>query len=88
MCVERKKSIHFYRHLLTEILFLFATNSPAFIRIGGFDISFKHFSNGLKKRAHLNNEVMSLYIESFNTEQTYNSTKPRKFAFSPHVVVS
>ncbi|XBI98532.1 hypothetical protein VPH35_018762 [Triticum aestivum] len=28
---------------------------------------------------------MSLYIESFNTEQTYNSTKPRKFAFSPHV---
>ena len=58
---------------------------PAFIRIGGFDISFKHFSNGLKKRAHLNNEVMSLYIESFNIEQTYNSTKPRKFAFSPHV---
>ncbi|KAM3227173.1 hypothetical protein ACQJBY_059210 [Aegilops geniculata] len=58
---------------------------PAFIRIGGFDISFKHFSNGLKKRAHLNNEVMSLYIESFSIEQTYNSTKPRKFAFSPHV---
>ncbi|KAE8780802.1 hypothetical protein D1007_46111 [Hordeum vulgare] len=30
--------------------------SPSFIRIGGFDISFKHFSNGLKKRAHVNNE--------------------------------
>ncbi|KAI5006025.1 hypothetical protein ZWY2020_033268 [Hordeum vulgare] len=59
---------------------------PSFIRIGGFDISFKHFSNGLKKRAHVNNEVMSLYIESFNIEHMYNSSKPRKFAFSPHVV--
>ncbi|KAE8814980.1 Cytokinin-O-glucosyltransferase 2 [Hordeum vulgare] len=43
-------------------------------------------SNGLKKRAHVNNEVMSLYIESFNIEHMYNSSKPRKFAFSPHVV--
>uniref|UniRef100_A0A8I6YUT4 Ubiquitin-like protease family profile domain-containing protein n=1 Tax=Hordeum vulgare subsp. vulgare TaxID=112509 RepID=A0A8I6YUT4_HORVV len=59
---------------------------PSFIRIGGFDISFKHFSNGLKKRAHMNNEVMSLYIESFNIEHMYSSSKPRKFAFSPHVV--
>ncbi|KAE8794467.1 hypothetical protein D1007_30773 [Hordeum vulgare] len=59
--------------------------SPSFIRIGGFDISFKHFSNGLKKRAHVNNEVMSLYIESFNIEHMYSSSKPRKFAFSPHV---
>ncbi|KAE8813265.1 hypothetical protein D1007_09533 [Hordeum vulgare] len=42
-------------------------------------------SNGLKKRAHVNNEVMSLYIESFNIEHMYNSSKPRKFAFSPHV---
>uniref|UniRef100_A0A8R7Q3E6 Uncharacterized protein n=1 Tax=Triticum urartu TaxID=4572 RepID=A0A8R7Q3E6_TRIUA len=50
----------------------------AFIRIGGFDISFKHFSNGLKKHAHLNNEVMSLYIKSFNIEQTYNSTLSRR----------
>uniref|UniRef100_A0A8I6YDM8 Ubiquitin-like protease family profile domain-containing protein n=1 Tax=Hordeum vulgare subsp. vulgare TaxID=112509 RepID=A0A8I6YDM8_HORVV len=58
---------------------------PSFIRIGGFDISFKHFSNGLKKRAHVNNEVMSLYIESFNIEHMYSSSKPRKFAFSPHV---
>ncbi|KAI4964500.1 hypothetical protein ZWY2020_005647 [Hordeum vulgare] len=58
---------------------------PSFIRIGGFDISFKHFSNGLKKRAHVNNEVMSLYIESFNIEHIYSSSKPRKFAFSPHV---
>uniref|UniRef100_A0A8I6XZT9 Uncharacterized protein n=1 Tax=Hordeum vulgare subsp. vulgare TaxID=112509 RepID=A0A8I6XZT9_HORVV len=58
---------------------------PSFIRVGGFDISFKHFSNGLKKRAHVNNEVMSLYIESFNIEHMYNSSKPRKFAFSPHV---
>ncbi|KAE8812747.1 hypothetical protein D1007_10072 [Hordeum vulgare] len=58
---------------------------PSFIRIGGFDISFKHFSNGLKKRAHVNNEVMSLYIESFNIEHLYSSSKPRKFAFSPHV---
>ncbi|KAI4968009.1 hypothetical protein ZWY2020_002844 [Hordeum vulgare] len=41
--------------------------------------------NGLKKRAHVNNEVMSLYIESFNIEHMYNSSKPRKFAFSPHV---
>ncbi|XP_044965093.1 uncharacterized protein LOC123425453 [Hordeum vulgare subsp. vulgare] len=58
---------------------------PSFIRIGGFDISFKHFSNGLKKRAHVNNEVMSLYIESFNIEHMYSSSKPRKFAFSPNV---
>ncbi|KAI4989681.1 hypothetical protein ZWY2020_038044 [Hordeum vulgare] len=58
---------------------------PSFIRIGGFDISFKHFSNGLKKRAHVNNEVMSLYIESFNIEHMYSSSKARKFAFSPHV---
>ncbi|XBI36246.1 hypothetical protein VPH35_121794 [Triticum aestivum] len=57
---------------------------PPFIRIGGFDVSFKHFSNGLKKRAHLNNEVMSLYVESFNIEQMYSKSKPRKFAFSPH----
>ncbi|KAI5007809.1 hypothetical protein ZWY2020_008857 [Hordeum vulgare] len=42
-------------------------------------------SNGLKKRAHVNNEVMSLYIESFNIEHMYSSSKPRKFAFSPHV---
>ncbi|XP_044950957.1 uncharacterized protein LOC123401263 [Hordeum vulgare subsp. vulgare] len=61
---------------------------PSFIRIGGFDISFKHFSNGLKKRAHVNNEVMSLYIESFNIEHMYSSSKPRKFAFSAHVAVS
>ncbi|KAE8766437.1 hypothetical protein D1007_62340 [Hordeum vulgare] len=59
--------------------------SPSFIRIGGFDISFKHFSNGLKKRAHVKNEVMSLYIESFNIEHMYGSSKPWKFAFSPHV---
>ncbi|XBI41333.1 hypothetical protein VPH35_125805 [Triticum aestivum] len=58
---------------------------PPFIRIGGFDASFKHFSNRLKKRAHLNNEVMSLYIESFNIEYMYSSSKPRKFAFSPHM---
>ncbi|XP_044973939.1 uncharacterized protein LOC123441737 [Hordeum vulgare subsp. vulgare] len=45
-------------------------------------------SNGLKKRAHVNNEVMSLYIESFNIEHMYSSSKPRKFAFSPHVDVS
>lgn len=57
---------------------------PPFIRIGGFEVSFKHFSSGLKKRAHLNNEVMSLYIESFNIEHMYSSSKPRKFAFSPH----
>ncbi|KAI4995143.1 hypothetical protein ZWY2020_035046 [Hordeum vulgare] len=42
-------------------------------------------SNGLKKQAHVNNEVMSLYIESFNIEHMYSSSKPRKFAFSPHV---
>ncbi|KAE8801167.1 hypothetical protein D1007_23193 [Hordeum vulgare] len=42
-------------------------------------------SNGLKKRAHVNNEVMSLYIESFNIEHMYSSSKPRKFAFSPLV---
>ncbi|KAE8794539.1 hypothetical protein D1007_30572 [Hordeum vulgare] len=59
--------------------------SPSFIRIDGFHIAFKHFSNGLKKRAHVNNEVMSLYIESFNIEHMYSSSKPRKFAFSPHV---
>ncbi|KAE8796441.1 hypothetical protein D1007_28573 [Hordeum vulgare] len=57
------------------------STSPA----GGFDISFKHFNNGLKKRAHVNNEVMSLYIESSNIEHMYSSSKPRKFAFSPHV---
>ncbi|XP_044955074.1 uncharacterized protein LOC123405466 [Hordeum vulgare subsp. vulgare] len=34
----------------------------------------------------MNNEVMSLYIESFNIEHMYSSSKPRKFAFSPHVV--
>ncbi|KAI4980908.1 hypothetical protein ZWY2020_021393 [Hordeum vulgare] len=44
-----------------------------------------NISSGLKKRAHVNNEVMSLYIESFNIEHMYNSSKPRKFAFSPHV---
>ena len=71
---------------LTEPLF-FATCSPPFIRIGGFDVSFKHFSSGIKKHAHLNNEVMSLYIESFNIEHMYSSSKPKKFAFSPHTSV-
>ncbi|KAI4977512.1 hypothetical protein ZWY2020_059649 [Hordeum vulgare] len=49
---------------------------PSFIRIGGFDISFKHFSNGLKKRAHVNNESkLCVDPSSFNTNSCTKDLK-------------
>ncbi|KAI5013730.1 hypothetical protein ZWY2020_040616 [Hordeum vulgare] len=50
--------------------------SPSFIRIGGFDISFKHFINGLKKRAHVNNESkLCVDPSSFNTNSCTKDLK-------------
>lgn len=55
---------------------------PPFIRIGDFHITYTNFQKSLKPRAQMCNEVMSLYIESFNIEHLSFSQKQKKFAFS------
>ncbi|XP_037414065.1 uncharacterized protein LOC119276981 [Triticum dicoccoides] len=55
---------------------------PPFIRIGDFHITYTNFQKSLKPRAQICNEVMSLFIETFNIEQLSSSNKQKKFAFS------
>ncbi|KAF7061245.1 hypothetical protein CFC21_067956 [Triticum aestivum] len=55
---------------------------PPFIRIGDFHITYPNFQKSLKPRAQICNEVMSLFIETFNIEQLSSSKKQKKFAFS------
>ncbi|KAI4988653.1 hypothetical protein ZWY2020_035893 [Hordeum vulgare] len=52
-----------------------------FIRTGDFHITYSNFHKSLKPRAQMCNEVMSLFIESFNIERFSSSNKQKKFAF-------
>ena len=61
---------------------------PPFIRIGDFHITYPNFQKSLKPRAQICNEVMSLFIETFNIEQLSSSKKQKKFAFSVLMSVS
>uniref|UniRef100_A0A453FHX7 Ubiquitin-like protease family profile domain-containing protein n=1 Tax=Aegilops tauschii subsp. strangulata TaxID=200361 RepID=A0A453FHX7_AEGTS len=55
---------------------------PPFIRNGDFHITYTNFQKSLKPRAQICNEVMSLFVETFNIEQLSSSHKQKKFAFS------
>ncbi|XBI65622.1 hypothetical protein VPH35_045431 [Triticum aestivum] len=55
---------------------------PPFIRIRDFHITYTNFQTSLKPRTQICNEVMSLFVETFNIEQSSSSNKQKKFAFS------
>lgn len=55
---------------------------PDFIEIDGFHTSLQNFHASLKPRAEIDNEVMTLYLKTFNYDQLGKKKKPRKFAFS------
>ncbi|XBH58707.1 hypothetical protein VPH35_080095 [Triticum aestivum] len=55
---------------------------PAFIEIDGFHTSLQNFHALLKPRAEIDNEVMTLYLKTFNMEQLASRKKPKMFAFS------
>uniref|UniRef100_A0A8R7Q3X4 Aminotransferase-like plant mobile domain-containing protein n=1 Tax=Triticum urartu TaxID=4572 RepID=A0A8R7Q3X4_TRIUA len=55
---------------------------PAFIEIDGVHTSLQNFHASLKPRAEIDNEVMTLYLKTFNMEQSCSRKKPKKFAFS------
>ncbi|KAI4982186.1 hypothetical protein ZWY2020_022678 [Hordeum vulgare] len=50
--------------------------------IGDFHITYSNFQKSLKPHAKICNEVMSLFIESFNIEKLLSSNKEKKFSFS------
>ncbi|KAE8795344.1 hypothetical protein D1007_29774 [Hordeum vulgare] len=55
--------------------------NPDFIEIEGFQTSLENFHASLKPRAEIDSDIMTLYLKTFNLEQTYNRKKPKKFAF-------
>lgn len=55
---------------------------PDFIEIDGYHTSLQNFHASLKPRAEIDNEVMTLYLKTFNYDQLVKKKKPKKFAFS------
>ncbi|XP_045088536.1 ubiquitin-like-specific protease 1A [Aegilops tauschii subsp. strangulata] len=55
---------------------------PDFIEIDGFHTSLENFHASLKPRAEIDNEVMTLYLKTFNYDQSVKKKKPKKFVFS------
>uniref|UniRef100_A0A453HVD2 Ubiquitin-like protease family profile domain-containing protein n=1 Tax=Aegilops tauschii subsp. strangulata TaxID=200361 RepID=A0A453HVD2_AEGTS len=55
---------------------------PDFIEIDGFHISLENFHASLTPRAEIDNEVMTLYLKTFNYDQSVKKKKPKKFVFS------
>nr|XP_040242409.1 uncharacterized protein LOC120962707 isoform X1 [Aegilops tauschii subsp. strangulata] len=52
------------------------------IEIDGFHTSLENFHASLKPRAEIDNEVMTLYLKTFNYDQSVKKKKPKKIVFS------
>ncbi|KAM3256045.1 hypothetical protein ACQJBY_048914 [Aegilops geniculata] len=50
---------------------------PDFIEIDGFHTSLENFHASLKPRAEIDNEVMTLYLKTFNYDQSVKKKKPK-----------
>lgn len=61
---------------------------PDFIEIDGFHTSLENFHASLKPRAEIDNEVMTLYLKTFNYDQSVKKKKPKNFVFSVLMSVS
>ncbi|CAN6164732.1 unnamed protein product [Urochloa humidicola] len=60
--------------------------TPNFVAIGGFHCSYGHFRSSLKPRGFVADDVMSLFVEKFNSDQKNipdSSNTVKRIAFCP-----
>jgi hypothetical protein len=66
-------------------------NSPVFVEIGVFSVTYESFYNSFKARGNVDYDTMSVFSQIFNDKAKIEAlSKPylKKFMFSPYASVS
>jgi hypothetical protein len=84
--------LHMY-HLLANRcnFYVFLKNSPVFVEIGVFSVTYESFYNSFKTRGNVDYDTMSVFSQIFNDKAKIEAlSKPhlKKFMFSPYASVS